>query len=85
MIKQIKTAAYWISLFVGYMLAIILTGTIAGAISYPLVGALLSFNDSILYMIQKGVEDLSFFALVWAPGSAIVLCFIKAHRSSSKG
>lgn len=80
MIKILKTAAYWMSLFLSYTLSIILVGAIVGAILYPLVGSLLRFNYSLMFMTQKGMADLSFFALVWAPGGAIVLCFIKAHR-----
>ena len=80
MIKYLKSGAYWMSLFLGYMLSIILVGTIVGAILYPLVGSLLRFNHSLIFMTQKGMAELSLFALVWAPGGAIVFCFIKAHR-----
>ena len=78
--KYLKITTYWMALFLGYMLSIIFVGTFLGAILYPLVGSLLRFNYSLIYMTQKGMADLSFFALVWAPGGAIVLCFIKAHR-----
>jgi len=62
------------------MLSIIFIGTILGAILYPLVGSLLQFKYLLMAMTEKGMLDLSFFALVWTPGGAIVLCFIKAHR-----
>ena len=78
--KYLKITTYWMALFVGYTLSIILAGAVLGAILYPLVGSLFNFNYSLISMTQKGMTDLSFFALVWAPGGAIVLCFIKAHH-----
>ena len=78
--KYLTTTTYWMALFFGYMLSIIFMGTVLGAILYPLVGSLLRFNYSLISMTQKGMADLSFFALFWAPGGAIVLCFVKVHR-----
>ena len=83
--NYLKIVIYWASLFVGYMLVIIIAGAIVGALFYPLAGILFGMNYSILFMTQKGIADLAFLALIWAPGSAIVLCFIKAHHYKRSG
>lgn len=83
-IKLFKIIAYWISLFTVYSAAIITTAAILGGILYPLTGILLGFDYSLYLMAQNGVADLSHLALIWAPGIAIVLCFIKAHRQKQE-
>ena len=79
--KYLILISYWGFLFLSYILGITLAGTIIGAIFYPLAGTILGFNHTILFMIKKGMLDISYLALVWAPGGAIVLCFIKAKNN----
>ena len=79
--KYLILITYWGFLFLSYIVVITLAGAIIGAIFYPLVGTILGFNHTVLFMIKKGMLDISYLALVWAPGGAIVLCFIKAKNN----
>ncbi|HEX9785740.1 MAG TPA: hypothetical protein VGA56_23785 [Opitutaceae bacterium] len=66
--------------FLGWTLGITAGGAIIGAISFPLVGSLLGAEGSSWELTLSGARDLAFLAFIWAPGTAIVLCFHRIYR-----
>lgn len=65
----------------GYTLGIIGLGTILGAILFPLVGHLAGVDKTTLSLISMGIYDGGFYAMIWAPGTALVICVYLAGEA----
>ena len=70
--------------FLFCFLVVVLAGAILGAISFPLLGPLFGSNHTPGQHAIAGARHLGFIAMIWAPGLALVLCAIRAHRNKQK-
>lgn len=80
--KLVKNCAYWLVHFFYYVVLILAIGSLAGASLFAIFGTIFS-DSSIWVLMKKGVWAGFRYGGVWAGGSAIVLCFLKAGRKRS--
>jgi MFS family permease len=70
----------WIALWLLLVAAIVAGGGIAGALLFPLAGSLIGMSLTPLQMAANGLRDGAFYALIWAPGVALVATIMLAHE-----
>lgn len=75
---------FYTGYFLLWTVGICAAGAAVGAISFPIVGALIGAESSTLELIGSGAAKLGFLSFIWAPGTAIVLCFHRAYRNRHK-
>lgn len=82
--KAIANTLYWATWLFIYSLAIIVAGSLVGALLFWLVGFALPGMPSWEHRVFKGLTLGARFAGVWAMGFSIVLCFIQSHRKNTQ-
>jgi hypothetical protein len=73
---------HWAVYFIFWATAVILLG--AGAIGFALLGPLFGSARTLLQHVITGARHLGFVSMIWAPGIALVLCVMRAHRNKQK-
>ena len=76
---MILSGLRWFSWWLFMVVGICLQGGLSGALLFPLVGSLLGVDYSLAEMSISGLKDGAFLALIWAPGTAFVVCLMRAH------
>ncbi len=69
----------WFSLWFFIVLGMCLQGALVGSLLFVIGGLLLGMDLSVPQLALNGLKDGAFLALIWAPGTGIVVCFIKAY------
>ncbi len=79
MLKIVKPIFYWLMWFLIYAAIILVIGTVLGSMVSMLIG---KFNSSLssTQLAKKGAWVGFRYAGVWAGGTSIILCFIKAYK-----
>jgi len=72
--------SHWAVYFLFWLVVIVVGGAIVGAVSFPLLGPVFGSKLTPLQHTIAGARHLGFIALIWAPGIALVLSFVRAHR-----
>ena len=70
----------WIGLWLGYVGLICLLGTIGGVITHGIYALCCSKPDRYLEYLALGMQNGFKYGGVWAGGTAIVLCCMRAHK-----
>jgi hypothetical protein len=71
---------HWSLYFLFWVAVIVVTGAVLGAVSFPLAGWVLRLKQPAGQLARQGASTLGFFFLIWAPGTAVVLCVMRAYR-----
>ena len=77
-----KIAFRWLAWFSFFTMSIVMLGALTGALLFPAVGKLLQIDAPFTKLAWNGLHQLGFLALVWAPGTAFVLCLMKGYGES---
>lgn len=75
-----RNPVYWFFLFLGYTLGIVATGAVAGGLAFLALGKLFVPEMTFAELSLTGLRVGTILSGVWAPGVAIVLCFMKGKR-----
>ncbi|MGH8018180.1 MAG: hypothetical protein ACREIA_07795 [Opitutaceae bacterium] len=75
-----RTKLGYVLYFLVLTFGIIAAGGILGAITFPLVGALVGAEGTASQQAMSGARQLAFLAMIWAPGCGVVLCFHRIYR-----
>jgi hypothetical protein len=57
-------------------------GSVLGGILFLAVGTIAGMELSARQLLLNGLRDGGFYAFIWAPGCAMVLCLIHAHNQA---
>ena len=71
---------HWSLYFLFWVAAIGAAGAALGALLFPVVGWLFRVGPSLGQLARHGAFLGGYFFLIWAPGTAVVLCVIRAYR-----
>ncbi len=82
--KQIKIPR-WPLYFIKWTVGITLTGTVLGAITFPLAGLLFDTGYTPGQLAMNGIKIGTFFFGIWAPGTALVLTVKKVYEAKKAG
>jgi hypothetical protein len=74
----------WPLLFLAYGLLTVAAGAIVGTVGFLLLGKLFTPDLSFAELARHGLRMGSIYAGVWAPGLAIVLCFMHGKRERDR-
>lgn len=74
----------WIGLWLGYVGLICLVGTIGGVLTHGIYALIFSEPERYLEYLVLGMQHGFKYGGVWAGGTAIVLCCIRAHREHTE-
>ena len=69
----------WFSLWLLIVAGMCLQGALVGGVLFPLAGSLLGMDLGLREMVLNGIKDGAFLALIWAPGTGIIVCFMRSH------
>jgi hypothetical protein len=81
---KIAAALRWPFWFLAYALGIVALGAPAGAAAFALLGKLFVPEMSVGELALNGTRIGAILAGVWAPGVAIVLCFIRGKKERDR-
>ena len=70
----------WIGLWLGYVGLICLVGTIGGVLTHGVYALFCAESDRYLEYIILGMQHGFKYGGVWAGGTALVLCCMRAHK-----
>jgi hypothetical protein len=73
---------HWAAYFFFWLLMITGGGALIGAIGFALLGPLFGSVQTPFEHAVAGARHLGFVAVIWAPGIALVLCVMRAHRNN---
>ncbi len=76
--QALRRVSGWIARWHGMTFIGIMAGALAGSLIYPLGGLLLQMEGSSFSHFLKGLRDGAMYLTIWAPGGALVLCFMLA-------
>ena len=76
----IRATVRWLLRWLLLVLGICSAGALVGAVLYPVAGTLLGMDLPPARMLVNGLKDGGFYALIWAPGLALVICIMRAHK-----
>ncbi len=71
---------HWSLYFLFWVALIGTAGAVLGATLFPLAGWLFHLGRPAGRLALEGASMAGFFFLIWAPGTAIVLCVMRAYR-----
>lgn len=63
-----------------WTVGIVASGCLVGGILLVALGAWLDPDVPSLALAQAGAKDIGFYALVWAPGAALVITYLRESR-----
>ena len=71
---------HW-SLYALFWVAVMVTaGALFGAVVFLLAGLFFHTGFTPWQLVQNGMRIGGFYFLLWAPGTAVVLCVMRAYR-----
>jgi hypothetical protein len=71
---------HWSLYFLFWTAVIGAAGAGLGAVLFPLAGSLFQTGHTAAQLATMGARIGGFYFLIWAPGTAVVLCVIRAYR-----
>ena len=71
---------HWTLCFLLWTGTITAAGAALGALLFPLGGWLFHVERSAGQLAWQGIQIGSFYCFIWAPGTALVLCVMRAYR-----
>ncbi len=71
---------HWSLYFLFWTATLTAAGAGLGAVLFPLAGWLFHRGTPAGQLAQQGVRIGGFYLLIWAPGTAVVLCVIRTYR-----
>jgi hypothetical protein len=71
---------HWSLYFLFWMTVIVAAGALLGAVLFPLAGLFFSTGRTPWQLVQAGGRIGGFYFGIWAPGTAVVLCVMRAYR-----
>lgn len=74
----------WIGLWLGYAGLICLVGTIGGVLTHGVYALFCSEPDRYLEYIILGMQHGFKYGGVWAGGTALVICVMRAHKQHTQ-
>lgn len=77
---MIRRGVYWLLYFLFWTAAIAAAGAMLGAGLFLLAGLCFHTGRTAAQLAANGIRIGGFYALIWAPGTAIVLCVRRAYR-----
>lgn len=75
----------WPLYFLKWTVGITLTGTVVGAVTFPLFGLIFDTGYTSGQLAMNGIKIGSFFFGIWAPGTALVLTVKKVYEAKQAG
>lgn len=75
-----RRGVHWSLYFLFWTAVIAGAGAGLGAALFPLAGSLFSTGRTAGQLAATGARIGGFYGLLWAPGTAVVLCVIRAYR-----
>jgi hypothetical protein len=82
--RKIRSGLYWIGLWHFIVICFISGGAVIGSLLFVSIGSLAGMDYSAVEMLKYGARDGGFYLLIWSPGIAMVLCFMKAYKECEK-
>ncbi|MBK9992353.1 MAG: hypothetical protein IPP19_16940 [Verrucomicrobia bacterium] len=73
--------SHWAVYFLFWLLTIVGGGALVGLITFPIFAPVFGSTGTPISHALAGARHLSFIALIWAPGIALVLCVMRAYRN----
>jgi len=73
--------SHWAVYFLFWLLTIIGGFSLFGIITFPILAPVFGSTGTPISHAITGARHLSFIALIWAPGIALVLCVMRAYRN----
>lgn len=80
--QKVRIGLYWVGLWHFLLLCFISGGALTGALLFLVVGTLAGMDYSATEMLISGAKNGGFYLLIWSPGIAMILCFMKAYKGS---
>jgi len=74
----------WVGLFLLYALGIVAVGALTGGTVFLLLGKLFVPGETFSWLATTGLRVGAILSGVWAPGVAIVLCFVRGKRERDR-
>ncbi len=71
---------HWSGCFLFWVAVIVAAGALLGAGLFPLAGLWFRTGLTPAQLVQNGARLGSFYFFLWAPGTAVVLCVMRAYR-----
>ena len=71
---------HWSLYFLFWVAVIVGTGALLGAVLFPLTGWFFHTGYTPWQLVLNGGRTGGFYFLLWAPGTAVVLCVMRAYR-----
>ncbi|HUL54973.1 MAG TPA: hypothetical protein VLT83_16345 [Opitutaceae bacterium] len=71
---------HWALYFLFWTAAMVAAGALAGAALFLLAGLVFSTGHTPWQLVYAGGRAGGFFLAIWAPGTAVVLCVMRAYR-----
>ncbi|MDD2765829.1 MAG: hypothetical protein PHE83_17850 [Opitutaceae bacterium] len=71
---------HWLPYFLFWVALLVAAGALLGALLFPLAGLLFRTGDTPWQLVQNGARIGGFYFLIWAPGTAVVLCVMRSYR-----
>lgn len=78
-----RPALHWSLYFASRLVGILIGGALVGAGCFSLVGCFLAGHHWRTDALA-GFRHIGFITLIWAPGIALVLTVMRAHRQASQ-
>jgi hypothetical protein len=77
-------ALWWVRLWHGWVVLMVLAGAVLGALLFPLGGLVFGVDLSIGRFVLAGLRDGAFYAFIWAPGISLILCFMLGYERARR-
>ncbi len=71
---------HWSLYFLFWVVALIALGGLLGCLLFPLFGGIFGAERTTSQLFIRGAKFGSFYFMIWAPGTSLVLCVIRAYR-----
>lgn len=75
---------HWSLYFLVWTSGVVASGTLLGALLFPLIGSLIGARFTVAELALNGAKIFSFYALIWAPGLALVMTVKRAYEQRKK-
>lgn len=77
---MLRKVGAWGARFLIYVVLIVTTGAVLGALLFVPGAWLFGVDGSVGEIMRNGAYNGGFYALIWAPGLALVRCIMVAYQ-----
>jgi hypothetical protein len=71
---------HWSLYFLSWVAVMVTAGALLGAVLFPLAGLFFPTGRTPWQLVENGGRIGGFYFAIWAPGTAVVLCVMRAYR-----